>query len=235
MRFTLVLLFAAIACAVKTEKQGDTSAAAGTDTSGIGARMDNAPAAARPATTSPTPSTSPQSPSTSAPTTTPPSDSARTGGGASSGGTPITSGMTVTERGIGPIRIGMTVAEAAKAIGGGFAAPKGGTAGCTYAVLTKAPPGLAIMLQDGRVARVDVRSGSIATAAGARIGDSEARIKSLYRKVVTTPHKYISGGHYLTVTQSDSNHYIVFETDGTKVTSYRAGRVPEVDQVESCG
>lgn len=144
--------------------------------------------------------------------------------------------MTVTENGIGPIRVGMTVAQAAHAIGGGFAAPKSGTSGCTYAVLTKAPGGLAVMLQDGIVARVDIRRGTVPTAAGARIGDSEARVKSLYPgKVVTTPHKYVSGGHYLTVTPSDPNHHIVFETDGKKVTSYRAGRVPEVDQVENCG
>jgi hypothetical protein len=59
--------------------------------------------------------------------------------------------MTVTEYGIGPIRAGMTVEQVAQAMGGGFGAPKGGTAGCTYAVLVKAPPGLAVMLQDGSI------------------------------------------------------------------------------------
>jgi hypothetical protein len=144
--------------------------------------------------------------------------------------------MTVTEYGIGPIRAGMTVEQVAQAMGGGFGAPKGGTAGCTYAVLVKAPPGLAVMLQDGKVARVEVRSGTIPTAAGARIGDSEARIKTLYPdRVTTTPHKYVAGGHYLTVTPADAKYRIVFETDGKKVKTFRAGRVPEVEQVERCG
>ena len=97
--------------------------------------------------------------------------------------------MTVTENGIGPIHSGMTVAQANAAIGGGFAAPKGGASGCTYAVLTKAPRGLAVMLENGKVARVEVRSGTIATSTGAQIGDSEARIKSLYPGVAVTPHK----------------------------------------------
>ena len=129
----------------------------------------------------------------------------------------------------------MTVAQANAAIGGGFAAPKGGTSGCKYAVLTKAPRGLWVMLQDGRVARVEVRTGSIATSTGAHIGDSESRIKSLYPGVAVTPHKYVAGGHYLTVTGSDPANRIVFETDGSKVTTFRSGRTPEVENVEGCG
>lgn len=149
-------------------------------------------------------------------------------------GTSPMADMTVTEDGIGPIHSGMTVAQANAAIGGGFAAPKGGAAVCTYAVLTKAPRGLAVMLENGKVARVEVRSGSIATSTGALIGDSEARIKSLYPGVATTPHKYVAGGHYLTVTGSDLANRIVFETDGSKVTKFRSGQTPAVEYVEGC-
>jgi hypothetical protein len=132
----------------------------------------------------------------------------------------------------------MTVAEAASAAGGGFAAPKGYSAGCGYAVLTKAPSGLAVMLEDGKIARIEVRSGRIGTATGAHIGDSESRIKTLYAgRVTTTPHKYVSGGHYLTAVPTDpaNSNRIVFETDGSKVTEYRAGRIPAVEYVERCG
>jgi hypothetical protein len=188
IRLSIAFLFAASACAVKTEKAADTAAV---------------PAPA-PADTSRAPSPRPPD-------------------------------MTVTEYGIGPIRAGMTVAQANAAIGGGFAAPKGGTSGCKYAVLTKAPRGLWVMLQDGRVARVEVRSGSIATSTGARIGDAESAIKTLYPGVAVTPHKYVAGGHYLTVMGSDPTNRIVFETDGSKVTSFRSGRTPEVENVEGCG
>jgi hypothetical protein len=37
------------------------------------------------------------------------------------------------------------------------------------------------------------------------------------------------------VTPSDAVNRIVFETDGSKVTEYRSGRTPEVEQVERCG
>jgi hypothetical protein len=219
MRLTPLFLCATLACAVKSDKPADTSAAVDTlgehaqDDSAVGATANpSAPAAGMPRPIKPDSSKTSTKPSTPA------------------------TDMTVTEYGVGPIRAGMTVAQVAQAMGGGFAAPKGGTAGCTYAVLTKAPPGLAVMLQDGKVARVDVRSGTTPTAAGARIGDTEARIKSLYAdRVTTTPHKYVQGGHYLTVTPADNNYRIVFETDGKKVTSFRSGRVPEVEQVEGCG
>ncbi|MFL5483797.1 MAG: hypothetical protein ACJ8AK_16580 [Gemmatimonadaceae bacterium] len=151
--------------------------------------------------------------------------------------TPASTSWTVTAGGIGPLRAGMTVAEANKAVGGGFAAPAGADPACSYAKLTKAPDGLAVMLENNKIARVEVRNGTIATAEGARIGDTESRINSLYGgRVTTSPHKYATGGHYLTVTPvNDTTHRIVFETDGKAVTSYRAGVLPAVEFVERCG
>jgi hypothetical protein len=88
------------------------------------------------------------------------------------------------------------------------------------------------MVVDGRIARVDVENQSIATGAGARIGDSEARIKRLYPQVEVTPHKYVRG-HYLTAMPA-GEYRIIFETDGVRVTRYRAGRMPEVKWIEGC-
>jgi len=214
IRLSIAFLFAASACAVKTEKAADTLAiASSTSTTVVTAPAGSAmtPSGATPVVPAP-----------------PAGDTARAPAGRPND-------MTVTEYGIGPIRAGMTVAQANAAIGGGFAAPKGGTSGCTYAVLTKAPRGLWVMLQDGRVARVEVRSGSIATSTGGRIGDTETRIKQLYPGVAVTPHKYVAGAHYLTVMGSDPANRIVFETDGSKVTTFRSGRTPEVENVEGCG
>ena len=209
LRLAVALLFAAAGCAVKTEKAADTLAVDSSTSTVVTTPVDTA------ATPVKAPPPAAQTPAPS--------------------GTSRTPDMSVTEYGIGPIHAGMTVSEANAAIGGGFAAPKGGASGCTYAVLTKAPRGLAVMLENGRVARVEVRSGSIATSTGARIGDSESRIKSLYAGIATTPHKYVTGGHYLTVTGSDPANRIVFETDGSKVTTFRSGKTPAVEYVEGCG
>jgi hypothetical protein len=133
----------------------------------------------------------------------------------------------VTDSGIGPIAVGMTAAAIAPHI-----EKLGELQGCVYA---KAPaaPGLLIMLFAGKVVRVDVIEPGLATAAGARVGDTEARIRELYAgRVSVEPHKY-TDGHYLVV-DSASNRRLVFETDGTRVTRYRAGVVPQVDWVEGC-
>jgi hypothetical protein len=94
-----------------------------------------------------------------------------------------------------------------------------------------------VMLAGDTVVRFDVLDKGIATAEGARVGDTEERIRQLYQgRVAEQPHKYVPGGHYLVVTPAgESVERIVFETDGHVVTKYRAGRRPEVENVEGCG
>lgn len=94
------------------------------------------------------------------------------------------------------------------------------------------------MVTKGRIARVDVSGDSqITTKSGARVGDAEARIKALYPgQIQVTPHKY-TDGHYLTFVpkdRKDSRYRVVFETDGKRVTEFRAGQLPEVEYVEGC-
>ena len=169
-RLSVVLLFTATACAVKTEKNPDSTV--------VDSTTVTTSTTVTPAPSQTTPSNNPTPPRAPTPA---PAD------------TPNTTTWTVTAAGLGPLRAGMTIAQAHAAVGGGFS---GSTGNCTYAVWPKAPAGVAVMLANGRVARVEVRSGSTATAAGARIGDSEARINSLYAgRVTSAPHKYNPGGH----------------------------------------
>jgi len=132
----------------------------------------------------------------------------------------------VTESGAGPIRLGMTADELRPHVEG-----LGELEGCAY---TKVPaaPGLLVMLFGGKVVRLDVIEMATATAAGAQVGDTEARVRELYPDARVEPHKY-TDGHYLVVDAAPGRR-LVFETDGTRVTRYRAGAVPQVDWVEGC-
>lgn len=151
--------------------------------------------------------------------------------------TPDSSAWVVNERGIDSLRAGMTVAEARSALPSFKMRPGAESTGCDYARVDGVPAGLKIMVEDGRVGRIEVTEGDIATSTGARIGDSENTIKKLYpRQVTVTPHKY-TDGHYLVVipkSPSDSAFRIIFETDGTRVLRYRAGIRPQVEYVEGC-
>jgi hypothetical protein len=138
--------------------------------------------------------------------------------------------------GFGPIHAGMTLAEAEQSLGAPLA-PLGPRMDPCYYVQDPGRSGVAFMVIEGRIARVDVQQHSaVRTIEGAGIGDTEERIRALYPGLVTQPHKYVDG-HYLIVrpaAPADTSHRIVFETDGQRVTRFRAGRMPEVRWVEGC-
>jgi len=109
--------------------------------------------------------------------------------------------------------------------------------GCSY--LTGVAGGVAFMLLDSRVARVDITHGSWLTEAGAGIGTSEAEIRRLYPRVRVEPHPYFDEGlgHYLRVTPSAptlSDYELLFESEKGKVTSFRAGLSRAVSLIEGC-
>jgi hypothetical protein len=143
----------------------------------------------------------------------------------------------VTPRGIGRVQAGMPVEEIRDRVDAVDSTLATTDASCDHIPLSGAPGRVLLMVVDGRVARVEVKDSVVATDRGARVGDSEARIDSLYRgEVRVEPHKY-SDGHYLIVTSpaaADSQYRLIFETDGARVTEYRAGLLPQVAWVEGC-
>jgi hypothetical protein len=144
---------------------------------------------------------------------------------------------TLADTGFGPITIGMTPEQANAAVGGALELPLGMTPdACDYAG-PRGVDSLDFMIELGKIVRVDVRRHDIHTAAGARIGDTEARIQQLYPgRVRVSPHKY-TDGHYLTVVPSDTGTHrsrLIFETDGAVVTEFRSGALPQVAYVEGC-
>lgn len=146
--------------------------------------------------------------------------------------------IRMTVAGYGPLRIGMTVVNAAVALNSPTPSTAGLDTACAYVPIANAPAGMRVMVTGGTVARIEIDSSSVTTGLGARVGDSEARIHELYGSRITVqPHKYLPNGRYLIVDPipaSDSGLKLVFETDGSRVTKYRAGRMPEVEWVEGC-
>jgi hypothetical protein len=146
----------------------------------------------------------------------------------------------VAINGIGPIRVGMTIQEAeASARTRLISDERSELETCWYVKPQGGPKEISFMVINGEIARVDIYgSNRITTVRGAKIGDSEDRIKSLYpRQIQVSPHEYVQGGHYLTFVPrdaSDRQYRLVFETDGRRVKLIRAGRLPEVEYVEGC-
>ncbi|MGH7650816.1 MAG: hypothetical protein ACREMS_03135 [Gemmatimonadaceae bacterium] len=148
------------------------------------------------------------------------------------------SDLALSEDGLGQIQIGMNLDDAVNM--GLLNENPEMKPDCDFvfpAVGAGIPDGVSVMVVKGKVARIDVDTGSVTTEDGAKIGDSEDRIRAIYDgDVQVEPHKYIEGGHYMTVMgdSASAGKAIVFETDGKHVTSFRGGRLPEVKWVEGC-
>jgi hypothetical protein len=149
----------------------------------------------------------------------------------------LTNQSKLTINSLGGVTVGMTISQASKAAGVRLIVEPFDP-NCYYVKPQGQPKNVSFMITDSRIARIDVDTKLITTLKGAKIGDSEARIKSLYPgQIQVKPHEYIQGGHYLVFVPSDrvdQNYRVVFETDGKRVIRMRSGKVPEVEYVEGC-
>ena len=142
-------------------------------------------------------------------------------------------------RGLGPVRVGMSVEEAGAALGRPLVAVVPPPAEeCAIYGPDSGFEGIAFLVAGGVVARADVVAGTTATTEGVAIGQTEAEAQRRYRgRLEVAPHDFQIGGHYLTLVPTapgDAGFRLVIETDGTRVTAMRAGRLPEVELTEGC-
>jgi hypothetical protein len=136
----------------------------------------------------------------------------------------------------GPVRVGMTIAEPQRAAGvetqlddSRFASEN-----CSF-LRVVLDPNVQFMIEDGKVSRIDITDAHHKTVEGVGIGDTEARAQSVYGgKLEVEPHKYLDNGHYLILRSQNKKSALLFETDGKRITSMRAGVVPSVEYVEGC-
>lgn len=176
------------------------------------------------------------------------SNGVRTAGGDSAASTPsteeprispTTGAWMVDTTGAGPVRIGMTFAAADSAVPGGLARIANPNPVCEQTRPRDASVrGVALMLEKGRVVRVEVGPGARGvTREGLRIGDTEARVQMLYPAARSRPHKYGEPGRELILipgAPADTLHRVVIGTDGRVVTWLRSGLYPAVEYVEGC-
>ncbi len=154
-------------------------------------------------------------------------------------GNKLSANSKVSISAVGPIRVGMTVKQASEAASVKLTRENSRLDdSCTFYYPPANLKGLAFMVNNGRINRIDVTDSKFTTISGAKVGDSESKIKSLYgERIQVIPHKYLKGGHYLIYVPKDAtdkNYRIIFETDGKKVTRWRAGQLPQVEFVEGC-
>lgn len=133
--------------------------------------------------------------------------------------------------GLPPLTLGMTVAQAGKALGKPLAVDYADQSKACGQVLDPRYRTTSLMFVDGKLARIDVRRRGLAFQ-GISVGATEAEVRAAFPKLTVEPHKY-TDGRYLNVKLSPTTG-VVFETDKTKVTRFRLGSFPAVEYVEGC-
>ncbi len=143
--------------------------------------------------------------------------------------------------GFGPAKFGASAEEVRMAWGGDLGDAKPDEpGGCYYLIpATQVKQGykIAFMIEGDKFVRLDVASDEIVAPGGGKIGMGEAELQKLYHGALQSmPHKYVEGGHYLSVAASGAApSKLVFETDEKgKATEWRIGLAPQVDYVEGC-
>ncbi len=166
---------------------------------------------------------------TTAPTAAPPTGTAE-----------LTSDDVVTLRALGPVTLGMTVEEAVAASGLTLSQDFGraSTDNCYYVTAGAGLPGVAFMVVDGAVVRVEINAPSvIATRSGVRIGTPEASVREVYSNNIRQANDAVSEGQALAFVpndEADADYRIYFAIDGGEVSSYRLGIRPAVDNLLGC-
>ncbi len=145
----------------------------------------------------------------------------------------LTDTSAVTTAGIGPLTFGMTVALAQPAIGTRLLTESGRAPSgeCYYVKPERGPAGLFMMVSKSTIERIDIKSGNVKTRSGLGVGTTLDQLKTALKEQLQ-----INGNTavFVPTSANDANYRVIFETDGTTVTSYRSGKVPEVTNAVGC-
>lgn len=141
----------------------------------------------------------------------------------------------VTFDGVGRLKVGLTAWDALKGLDELLLGDDGGQ--CSMVKLQSADCGLAVMLQSGRIARVDIDQGDYRTAEGIGIGSSEEELRRAYGAgLQSEPNRYAQGAKDMSIekTVNGQRRSMLFVVENGEVRSFRAGDAAAVALVEHC-
>jgi hypothetical protein len=139
--------------------------------------------------------------------------------------------------GFGPLRLGMTAAQAEAAWPGLFARMQGVASRRDCFHVSTGLPYSTVMFEGGRFVRFDAGDESIAAPGGGRRGVGEAELQALHgNALVSSADRFAPGGKLLSIQAggvAPSKLVFVLRPDGV-VDEWRVGLLPQADYDEGC-
>lgn len=162
---------------------------------------------------------------------------------------PKAAAPVLTPDGLGSLRIGMTLAQVTDAMGPDAEPDAVGgpdPAACDQFRPARAPQGVLVMLEEGRLTRISlIRASTIRTDRGVALGNTSAQVKAAYGPAaVSSLHKYRDPpAEYLTFWSrkavagdhpTPTDRGIVFEVDEKGIVDLVHAGGPSIQYVEGC-
>ena len=134
--------------------------------------------------------------------------------------------------GLGPVRIGMTIAAAEHALGARLDVDGGE---CSGAVRRDGRDKQIIyMVEGGRITRIDINTPLVRTARGVGLGSTIAQVRKAYGATFRSHPNLYTALPDLEVRRPGSRFGLIFETDHGRVIAMRGGKYPSVAYSEFC-
>jgi hypothetical protein len=147
----------------------------------------------------------------------------------------IDGNAVISLKGVGPITLGMTIAQARKAAGHGIVGGSEVTPGCRQDTVLPKRFGLTTLRMKGKIRVLYVSRTAMPTAKGIRVYDTLERLQSKYgSKLAEQPSDVSSQTRIFTLTQGSREMKFTVGLDN-RITEIATGLKPEVDFSEHCG
>ena len=139
----------------------------------------------------------------------------------------------LNSRGYGPVKVGMTIAEAESAMGTklhtlddqGNISDRPPWDECDFVYPSKdSRVGVYMMVQGGRISHISAKSKEIHTPSGVRLGDAASKIRRLFgARLEIEGHHYLDNAFYYFVWETNRHYGVKFEIVDDTVESIDAG------------
>ena len=149
----------------------------------------------------------------------------------------VSNAMELSSKGVGKIHLTQDIKEIQKALGEDFYEGRvldEEEVLCHYVEPKTIKPPINLMIEKGKLTRIDIFSEKIASPEGLHIGDSEELIyKTFGKDIEKKDHPYMGkDGAYLIINLGESK--LLFETFIGKIQSFRIGVGPAIYYIEGC-